>query len=195
MTPHTGFSHWRAGAKFLFSKPLPSNFRSFPPLWLFPSPTSSPWKGWTGVLDGEHCEQPTNVTRGLSRGKRNYNAIALGFTKVDADNMIVGNRGWLAQLVRAPALHAGGRRFESCTAHHFHPDRLLIGCTVTAIPAGPFCLTGCSGSGRQQKSLQPCSFTNRAARVGLTLYVGGVSLWLRRSGSWVGPGGCHRGTA
>ena len=26
--------------------------------------------------------------------------------------------GWLAQLVRAPALHAGGRRFESCTAHH-----------------------------------------------------------------------------
>ena len=30
--------------------------------------------------------------------------------------------GRLAQLVRAPALHAGGRRFESCTAHHFLPN-------------------------------------------------------------------------
>jgi hypothetical protein len=28
-------------------------------------------------------------------------------------------RGRLAQLVRAPALQAGGRRFESCTAHHY----------------------------------------------------------------------------
>src|SRR5579862_9178117 len=27
--------------------------------------------------------------------------------------------GRLAQLVRAPALQAGGRRFEPCTAHHF----------------------------------------------------------------------------
>jgi hypothetical protein len=30
-------------------------------------------------------------------------------------------KGRLAQLVRAPALQAGGRRFESCTAHHFPP--------------------------------------------------------------------------
>jgi hypothetical protein len=29
-----------------------------------------------------------------------------------------GVRGRLAQLVRAPRLHRGGRRFESCTAHH-----------------------------------------------------------------------------
>src|SRR5271157_1692698 len=30
--------------------------------------------------------------------------------------------GWLAQLVRAPALQAGGRRFESCTTHQIrHP--------------------------------------------------------------------------
>src|SRR5947209_1002664 len=29
--------------------------------------------------------------------------------------------GRLAQLVRAPALQAGGPRFESVTAHHFHP--------------------------------------------------------------------------
>src|SRR4029077_15615388 len=28
------------------------------------------------------------------------------------------NEGRLAQLVRAPALQAGGRRFESCTAPH-----------------------------------------------------------------------------
>ena len=36
-------------------------------------------------------------------------------------NQIEGNgsEGRLAQLVRAPALQAGGRRFESCTAHQF----------------------------------------------------------------------------
>ena len=28
--------------------------------------------------------------------------------------------GRLAQLVRAPALQAGGHRFESCIAHHFY---------------------------------------------------------------------------
>ncbi|MCU1271456.1 MAG: hypothetical protein JWN74_2750 [Acidobacteriaceae bacterium] len=33
--------------------------------------------------------------------------------------------GRLAQLVRAPALQAGGRRFESCTAHQF-PQRLCM---------------------------------------------------------------------
>ena len=31
---------------------------------------------------------------------------------------VTGITGRLAQLVRAPALQAGGRRFESCTAHH-----------------------------------------------------------------------------
>ena len=31
-----------------------------------------------------------------------------------------GHEGRLAQLVRAPALQAGGRRFESCTAHQRH---------------------------------------------------------------------------
>src|SRR5207302_1843778 len=35
--------------------------------------------------------------------------------------------GRLAQLVRAPASHAGGRRFESYTAHH---------CRVMLKPAG-----------------------------------------------------------
>jgi hypothetical protein len=32
--------------------------------------------------------------------------------------MISTSSGRLAQLVRAPALQAGGRRFEPCTAHH-----------------------------------------------------------------------------
>jgi hypothetical protein len=35
------------------------------------------------------------------------------------------NRGRLAQLVRAPALQAGGRRFESCTAHQFFGSKDL----------------------------------------------------------------------
>ena len=35
------------------------------------------------------------------------------------------HRGRLAQLVRAPALQAGGRRFESCTAHQFQTHPLL----------------------------------------------------------------------
>ena len=30
-------------------------------------------------------------------------------------------RGRVAQLVRAPASHAGGHRFESCRAHHLDP--------------------------------------------------------------------------
>ena len=35
---------------------------------------------------------------------------------VEGDNQ--AQIGRLAQLVRAPALHAGGHKFESCTAHH-----------------------------------------------------------------------------
>src|SRR5579859_5755261 len=38
--------------------------------------------------------------------------------------------GRLAQLVRAPALQAGGRRFESCTAHH------LTFCTPSGLVTG-----------------------------------------------------------
>ena len=30
--------------------------------------------------------------------------------------------GFLAQLVRAPALQAGGHRFESCIAHHLSAE-------------------------------------------------------------------------
>src|SRR5208283_2965258 len=36
--------------------------------------------------------------------------------------------GRLAQLVRAPALQAGGRRFESCTAHQIINKTKAISC-------------------------------------------------------------------
>jgi hypothetical protein len=45
-----------------------------------------------------------------SQRKAICNAETVGFR--------VPPSGRLAQLVRAPALQAGGRRFESCTAHH-----------------------------------------------------------------------------
>ena len=45
-------------------------------------------------------------------------------TLLGADNTL---RGRLAQLVRAPALQAGGRRFEPCTAHHDRSCRLVVG--------------------------------------------------------------------
>ena len=42
-----------------------------------------------------------------NRSKHNRSALGVGCFRL----------GRLAQLVRAPALQAGGRRFESCTAH------------------------------------------------------------------------------
>jgi hypothetical protein len=41
-------------------------------------------------------------------------------------SMRYGVSGRLAQLVRAPALQAGGRRFEPCTAHHLNGLRLPV---------------------------------------------------------------------
>jgi hypothetical protein len=42
------------------------------------------------------------------------------------DGVVAHRReGRLAQLVRAPALQAGGRRFESCTAHHIQIAAIL----------------------------------------------------------------------
>ena len=38
-----------------------------------------------------------------------------------ADAAIISGVGRLAQLVRAPPLHGGGHRFESCTAHFVSP--------------------------------------------------------------------------
>ena len=64
-----------------------------------------------------------------------------GFTNTDGDTMIDGLNGWLAQPVRAPALHAGGRRFESCTAHHiFRPDHGRFPATIPTWLAGPFAI-------------------------------------------------------
>jgi hypothetical protein len=49
--------------------------------------------------------------------------------------------GRLAQLVRAPALHAGCRRFESVTAYHFLPDeRETLGCGESSHFGGYCCL-------------------------------------------------------
>src|SRR5579859_2531331 len=46
--------------------------------------------------------------------------------------------GRLAQLVRAPALQAGGRRFESCTAHQFHASIVVIAGNDSVLLSGPF---------------------------------------------------------
>ena len=57
-----------------------------------------------------------------------------------AASCTMGCCGRLAQLVRAPALQAGGRRFEPCTAHH------LVSFTHTAAPhVTPGHLPGSSG--------------------------------------------------
>src|SRR6202163_3580974 len=49
----------------------------------------------------------------LERGSPPYRPAVVRIRALDS-----APRGRLAQLVRAPALQAGGRRFESCTAHH-----------------------------------------------------------------------------
>ena len=45
-----------------------------------------------------------------------FRTLCAGGFRVKEPSWVVVGR--LAQLVRAPALQAGGRRFESCTAHH-----------------------------------------------------------------------------
>src|SRR5271157_6228043 len=58
-------------------------------------------------------------------------------------------RGRLAQLVRAPALQAGGRRFEPCTAHH--PFAVFPrGDVVQWVRTLP-----CHGRGREFESRRP----------------------------------------
>ena len=49
---------------------------------------------------------------GWWRGRRRTDTLIEDFT-------FRGPRGRLAQLVRAPALQAGGLGFESLTAHHY----------------------------------------------------------------------------
>ena len=59
------------------------------------------------------------------KDRRNGACSSIGLERSPAEAEVVGSsptkratQGRLAQLVRAPALHAGGHRFESCTAHH-----------------------------------------------------------------------------
>ncbi len=60
-------------------------------------------------------------------------------------------QGRLAQLVRAPALQAGGRRFEPCTAHHPQSDDLFPrGDVVQLVRTLP-----CHGRGREFESRRP----------------------------------------
>ena len=57
-------------------------------------------------------------------------------------------KGRLAQLVRAPALQAGGRRFEPCTAHHTAWQ--ICGDVVQLVRTLP-----CHGRGREFESRRP----------------------------------------
>jgi hypothetical protein len=68
-------------------------------------------------------------------GRRGYPSIDFNRREprpATNSRVVRAHEGRLAQLVRAPALQAGGRRFESCTAHQpsilfptKHFDRLL----------------------------------------------------------------------
>src|SRR5271157_6280602 len=67
-------------------------------------------------------------------------------------------RGRLAQLVRAPALQAGGRRFEPCTAHHPFAAS-LSGDVVQLVRTLP-----CHGRGREFESRRPRHSFSRTYR-------------------------------
>ncbi len=68
--------------------------------------------------------------------------------------------GRLAQLVRAPALQAGGRRFESCTAHH-SAFRSETGDVVQLVRTLP-----CHGRGRGFESRRPRHLFRHLAKDG-----------------------------
>src|SRR2546425_1591754 len=63
---------------------------------------------------------PLSFPRAPQEFQRNSPAKTQAAARVDALRSFLYDEsvGRLAQLVRAPALQAGGRRFEPCTAHH-----------------------------------------------------------------------------
>src|SRR5712691_11215628 len=69
-------------------------------------------------LWGKHA--PLSVLCAPREFQRNSPAKTQAAARVDAFRSFLYDEsvGRLAQLVRAPALQAGGRRFEPCTAHH-----------------------------------------------------------------------------
>ncbi|SRR6266568_55218 len=69
-------------------------------------------------LCGKHA--PLSFRRARQGFQRNSRAKTQAAARVDAFRSFLYDEsaGRLAQLVRAPALQAGGRRFEPCTAHH-----------------------------------------------------------------------------
>src|SRR5712692_6317573 len=69
-------------------------------------------------LRGKHA--PLSVLCAPREFRRNSPAKTQAAARVDAFRCLLYDEsaGRLAQLVRAPALQAGGRRFEPCTAHH-----------------------------------------------------------------------------
>src|SRR5260370_24467863 len=69
-------------------------------------------------LCGKHA--PLSVLCAPREFQWNSRAKTQAAARVDAFRSFLYDEsvGRLAQLVRAPALQAGGRRFEPCTAHH-----------------------------------------------------------------------------
>ncbi len=94
---------------------------------------------------------PLSVLCAPREFQRNSRAKTQAAARVDAFRSFLYDEsvGRLAQLVRAPALQAGGRRFEPCTAHHpcappFRGDVVQL---VRTLP--------CHGRGRGFESRRP----------------------------------------
>src|SRR6267378_3166267 len=83
-------------------------------IW-FPSMSRYKEKQFTGSPDKV---QLTSGEFGVIAGKKTFVRLRNSLT-LFAPSCTINYLGRLAQLVRAPALQAGGRRFEPCTAHHF----------------------------------------------------------------------------
>ena len=89
------------------------------------------------ILEGFYLSSIARLKPGVSIGEANADIARLLPIWVRSwasdpggppgDGVSALKSGRLAQLVRAPALQAGGRRFESCTAHHLSAGWSLCG--------------------------------------------------------------------